>query len=302
MGKITDYGQVSSILASNIFLLDGSAGTKKILASDLAKGLAGLTDNDTFFAMLDEIGSPNLHRMIYRGKNLGTSLTTEQKAQISAGTFKGLWLGDYWVIGGVNYVIADFDYWYNCGDDGHVFNRHHIVVIPSGNMYSAKMNETNTTEGGYYGSAMRGLEVEGTFTPYAEGCGLYNALTSFQAAFGTALLTHREYLVNAVTDGKPSGGAWFDSIVDLPNEVMIYGSHIFTPANNGATIPTRYTINNSQLALMQAHPKFFKGSRQYMWLRDVVSASFFAAVGGNGLADSSSASLSRGVRPVGAVG
>ena len=294
MSKITDYAAVTTLAAANVFLVDGANGTKTISALNAAKSLAALLPNDDLFAMLDEIGSPILHRQIYRGKNLGTSFTSAQKAQIAAGTFKGIWLGDYWVINSVTYVVADFDYWYHCGDTD--FAKHHIVVIPSANMYNAKMNDSNVTTGGYYGSKMRGVEVEGTFTPYAEGCGLYNALTAFQAAFGDALLTHREYLCNAVEDGKESAGAWFDSIVDLPSEIMMYGTSIRTAS------PRIATIGKSQLALMAASPKFIFPSRSYTWLRDVVSAALFALVANYGFAGDYYASNSYGVRPVAAVG
>ena len=35
------------------------------------------------------------HNSVFRGKYLGTSVTAEQHAQIAAGTFKGLYIGDY---------------------------------------------------------------------------------------------------------------------------------------------------------------------------------------------------------------
>ena len=57
------------------------------------------------------------HNAIYRGKYLGTSVTTTQYAAISSGTFDDLYIGDYWTIGGVNYRIAAFDYYWNCGDN-----------------------------------------------------------------------------------------------------------------------------------------------------------------------------------------
>jgi hypothetical protein len=293
MGKITEYDAVTALVAANVLLADGSNGTKKITAENLAKSMAGLLPGDDFFTMLDRICPPQAHGQIFRGKNLGTSLTTAQKSEINAGTFKGLWLGDYWVINNVTWRIADFDYWYRCGDTE--FTRHHVVVIPDSPLYSAKMNETNTTEGGYYGSAMRGAVVSETFTPYAEGCGLYNALTAFQSAFGDALLTHREYLDNAVTDGEESGGAWMDSIIELPSEIMIYGTHIRTMNSHIAV------SSKTQLALMQASPRFINIRATY-WLRDVVSATRFAYVNLSGLANYNRASDSLGVRPVGAVG
>ena len=55
------------------------------------------------------------HNTLYRGKYLGTSVTATQYTAISAGTFEDLYIGDYWTIGGVNYRIAAFDYYWNCG-------------------------------------------------------------------------------------------------------------------------------------------------------------------------------------------
>ena len=52
-----------------------------------------------------------VHNSIYRGKPLGSTVTAAQYAEIAAGTFKDLYIGDYWTIGGVNYRIAAFDYY-----------------------------------------------------------------------------------------------------------------------------------------------------------------------------------------------
>jgi hypothetical protein len=324
--KIIDYEKVQNLVANNVLLLDGDNGTKTILASDLAKGLIGLTSsqdfisglnlsdlaqtsaissgdkmlvgtasgnkaigaNDLLFAILDTFASPYQHRMVFRGSNLGSTLTADQKARISDGTFKGLWLGDYWAIGGVNWRIVDFDYWYNCGNTA--FTTHHLVIMTDSSLYNAQMNTSNTTAGGYVGSAM-----------YTEN--LANAKTMISSAFGNAVLTHREILVNAVTSGRPSGGAWCDSSVELPNEPMMYGSYIYTPGSDGSVSPYRYTISKTQLALFQAAPRFIVSSpRVTCWLRDVVSASAFAYMGIFSGALCYNASGSYGVRPVFPVG
>lgn len=245
-----------------------------------------LTSSDALFTILDTVAPSELHRTVFRGKNLGTALTSEQKANIQNGTFKGLWLGDYWVIGGRNWRIVDIDYWLNCGDTA--FTRHHLVIMPDKTLYAAQMNETNITTGGYFGSKM-----------YTTN--LANAKTLANSAFPNSVLSHRELITNAVTNGYPSDGAWYDSTVELPNEIMMYGSHIFMPSGNGTTIVYRYTTNNSQLALMAACPKFIK-IREAYWLRDVVSAAYFAYVNANGNAGYSSASNANGVRPVFPVG
>lgn len=227
------------------------------------------------------------HNMVYRGKALGTSVTSEQWAAIKEGTFKDLYLGDYWSIGGMDYIIAAFDYWYKCGDTA--CNTHHAVVIPRSQLYTYKFNPTNTTEGGYVGSDL-----------YKNG--LTQAKTTFNNAFGSAhILSHREFLVNAVTNGKPTGSDWYDSTVDLMNENMVYGGRQFSPMPDG-TDPwntcRNYTIDKSQLPLFRLAPWMSFVRDQWCWLRDVVSAANFARVDSYGAADCHNASHALGVRPV----
>lgn len=320
--KITDYEKVTQLLANNVLLVDGDGGTKTILARDLlaalvavsssqdylakmnvsqltqvssvsatdrlmvsaADGNKGITVNDAFWGILDAVISVEQRQNIFRGKNLGTALTTAQKAQIRAGTFKGFFIGDYWSIGDRIWRIVDINYWLNSGDTS--CTTPHLVIMPDAALYNAKMNETNITTGGYVGSLM--------YT-----ANLANAKTLVNSAFGsTNILTHREYLTNAVTNGYPSAGAWYDSTVELPNEIMMYGSLVFTPAGDGSFVPNRYTIDKTQLALMKMYPRFINPGRYWYWLRDVVSSAFFAGVGSFGAANCYSASDSAGVRPV----
>lgn len=323
--KITDYEKVQALAASNIFLLDGPNGTKTIAADALAKALIGLlsskdfiggvnlseltqinelvsgnkllvgtTDGnkaiaaeDALFAMLDGFAPVELRRVLFRGKNLGTALTAVQKAAIKDGSFKGMFLGDYWSIGGRIWRIVDMDYWYNCGDTA--FTSHHLVIMPDEALYNAQMNTTNVTTGGYVGSAM-----------YKSN--LANAKTIVNAAFQGSVLTHREYLCNAVANGRPSGGAWFDSSIELPNEPMMYGHPHFSPTSDGSTVPSIYTISKTQLALFMVCPRFIVNRSYNQWLRDVVSSATCAYVVTNGSTNYSGASNSVGVRPVFPVG
>lgn len=322
--KITDYEKVQTLDSSNMVLIDGNNGTKTILVADFIKSLIGLISSqdfisgvnlseltqinaltaddklligtaegnkaigadDALFAMLDAFIPKEQRRMIYRGKNLGAVVTEEQKANIKNGTFKGFFLGDYWTIGSYTWRIVDFDYWYNCGDTA--FTTPHLVIMPDKPLYNAQMNETNITTGGYTGSLM-----------YTEN--LDQAKTLAASAFGDLILTHREYLTNAVTDGHASAGAWFDSTLDLPNEIMMYGCHVYAAMNNGTVIPTNYTIGKTQLALFTVVPKLIS-NRATFWLRDVVSSAHFARVSAVGGPNCAGASDSLGVRPVFAIG
>lgn len=219
---------------------------------------------------------------IPRGAFLGNSFTTEQAEMIADNNFDSFYIKDYWTIGGVNYRVGHFNYWINTGDTPCATP--HILVVPDTGLYTAKMNETDTTEGGYVGSAM-----------YQTG--LNQAKTMFANAFGADhILTHRELLVNAVTNGKPIAGAWYNSTVELMNEPMVYGSHFFAPANDGTTIPYLYTIDKTQIALFSLFPELI-ATRTGNWLRDVVSSDSFAYVHGYGLASFSVSSSQIDVCP-----
>lgn len=226
------------------------------------------------------------HNSVFRGKYLGTSVTAEQHAQIAAGTFKGLYIGDYWTINGVNWRIAHFDYWLRTGDTE--CTKHHIVVVPDTNLYTARMNATNVTTGGYFGSEMKTTN-------------LAQAETIVKAAFGAdKILTVRRLFVNAVANGKPSNGSWYDSTVDLMTEGMAYGANWFTPACDGSTVPYLYTTDFKQLALFALAPSFIC-NRNWYWLQNVVSAAYFANVVSLGYADYGRASHVYGVRPASAI-
>lgn len=232
-------------------------------------------------------GNAGSHNSIYRGKNLGNSVTQEQWNAIEAGTFEDLYIGDYWVIGGVNWRIAAFDYYYNTGDTA--FTKHHAVIVPDTSLYNAQMNDTNTTAGGYAGSKM-----------HTEG--LEQAKSTINAAFGAEhVLNHRILFANTVTSGYPSAGAWANSTVDLMCEQMVYGGAIFMPMPSGTITPYNNRVEKSQLPLFQ-HDHSKISIRSSWWLRDVVAAVGFANANRTGLADYNIASYSSGVRPAFCIG
>jgi len=156
--------------------------------------------------------------------------------------------------------------------------------VPDTSMYTHCMNDTNVTTGAYVGSKM-----------YTEG--LNQAKTTINAAFGEAhILNHRQYLQNAVTNGKPSGGSWYDSTVELMTEQNVYGGKVFGAGNDGSTIPNLYTVDKSQYPLFRFRPDM-QSNRAWFWLRDVVSAAYFADCDAGGNAGCYGASYAGGVRP-----
>ncbi len=256
-------------------------------SADAAKAAQTATEKAVVNLSAVLMNSASAHNAIFRGKSLGSAPTEAQLAAIKAGTFEDIYVGDYWANGGVTYRVAGLDYYLRCGDNE--FTRHHAVIVPDTQLYTHNMNATNTTEGGYVNSLMR-----------TEG--LAKAKEMAVAVFGSDhVLTHREHLVNAVSNGKPSGGGWFDSDVELMNECMVYGSHIFAPACDGSTIVTNYTIGKSQLPLFQHAPNLIS-NRQWFWLRDVVSSAYFAHVTYSGVAYFHTAASGSGVRPAFVIG
>mgnify|MGYP002769089797 CR=1 FL=1 len=222
------------------------------------------------------------HNAIYRGKNLGSAVTAAQWAAIQAGTFEDLFIGDYWTINGVNWRIAAFDYYYNTGDVA--CTTHHVVIVPDLPLYNNVMNDTNTTVGAYVGSRM-----------YTEG--LNTAKTTINNAFGTThILNHRQYLKNAVTGNYESGGAWYDSTVELMTEQNVYGGKIFSNCLQGTNWARLSTIDKSQFPLFAHRPDMISDGSG-IFLRDVASSETFCYTQDNGAAEHVYASTAHGVRP-----
>ena len=286
--KVTELTAFTTPTDSCLIPIHDGTGLKKItFANFRAKAVEG-TEAKIAPLLFNNAGA---HNAIYRGKSLGSTVTTAQYAAIKAGTFDDLYIGDYWTIGGVNYRIAAFDYYLNSGDTS--CTTHHVVIVPDTCLYNAQMHNTtsggwesgaaNTTAGGYVGSDMYKSNLE-------------QAKTTIKSAFSGHVLKHRIYLTNAVANGRASGGAWCDSEVDLMCEQMVYGSGIFSPVSDGSNVPANYRVEKSQLPLFQHEPSRI-GNRNDWWLRDVITASYFAGVGNDGNATYGDASGSYGVRP-----
>ena len=298
----TTLGQILSAIESNNTNIASWAGalsalnttdkSSLIAAINEVKGennsqTASINALKDIYATLDELSDEGngaaIHSNLYRGKNLGSSLTSTQIANIANGTFKDLYVGDYWEksitfsykdannndattskTGTYKMYVAHQDYRYRTvGTTSPAYSTHHILVVPAiYAFFQAPMNATDTTDGGYALSKMK--------TTYLDG-----ALNGYKAFFGAGhLLQHKQCFVNAVTNGYPSGGLNYDTYVDLMSEVMVFGTQHHAPMGTGTISPYNYTYDTSQLALYRLNP-FFK-RLAYIWLRDVVNATQFA--------------------------
>ncbi len=281
MGKISEYDKVTTVTNTDTFLLESADGTKGITGENLAKAMNEMAGNPEatmpdFYAMIDELNKPELHRNVFRGKNLGSTFTDAQKSEIRNGTFKDLFIGDYWEIGGHVWRIVDINYWLNTGNIA--CTTHHLVIMPDLQLYRSQMNDIDTTTGGYVGSKM-----------YTEN--LENAKAMVNESFGAVnILNHKELLTKEVTNGHASSVAWYDSVLELPNSIMMYGNH---------SLDDPRTIDNVQFALMRNYPRFINPERENQWLRDVASdTAYVYIVGAGSYRAFARAGASASVRPV----
>lgn len=211
------------------------------------------------------------HNAIYRGKYLGDTVTAKQAAAIADGSLEDLFIGDYWTMGGVNYRIADFDYWYRIGfPEASRVEKHHAVIVPDTAIATGQMNGGNTTSGGYRASLMKSK--------------MNDTISALPQGIRSRLLVH-----NALLDGT-----WTETSVDLMNEIMVYGCYIL--ADNG----NRQTSENRQLSLFRMSPQARYAGGNY-WLRNYANATDFTLVSYYGDASKDAATSTYGIRPVFAI-
>lgn len=219
------------------------------------------------------------HKLIYRGKSLGTSVTQDQYDAIKQGNFKDIYIGDYWTINGLTYVVADIDYWLYKGDTP--CTTHHVVLVPKAQMYTAKMNNENITTGAYVGSVMYKTNLQ-------------SAKNTINAAFGTDhILKHRVLLANATNGSTSNAYAWYDSTVDLMNREMVFNTQNTNIYDTG--------IDDIQLSLFTLKGTDAIKTGSYWWLRGVYNAASFYFVNNDGSENLDFASYDLGVRPAFAI-
>lgn len=189
----------------------------------------------------------------------------------------------------VTLMYGGFNCCYNTGDTA--FTAPHSILIPrnGGFATTAKMNLTNTTAGGYYGSDMHQI----TLPCYAK---------SLKSALNNHLLSHKTWLTTTVNTSTPSmGGAgmtgatsaseWETTELQLMNEVQVYGTMVWSSSAYDVG------VDNRQLPVFKfINPVHF--GRFPFWLRSVVSSTIFATCLTYGAATYSGASSEFYVRPM----
>lgn len=207
------------------------------------------------------------HNSIYRGKNLGQSVSSAQLSAIDAGTFEDMYVGDYWGA----FKIAGFDYFLNSTDGTHTVTDHHVVLVVK---YASaiKLYSSNSTTGGF--ASMR------SYTG-----GVYNAINN--VASGSAypvssshLLTWYDSYTTASSNGAPSAGGWYESKNgELMTEQQVFGCKILSPMNTGTTSVWNYSLSNIQFPLYRLAPHLIPRD---CWLRDIFDATHMCWIDSSG--------------------
>ncbi len=265
---------------SNQYVLTVPTGAKFLLINHVVKSYSGIDmeiykrnslEDVAMGAIKDMFSATAAHNAIYRGKYLGDAVTAEQAATIADGSFEDLFIGDYWTMGGVNYRIADFDYWYRTGfPEASRVEKHHAVIVPDTTLATGQMNGSNTTSGGYRNSLMKSK--------------MNDTISALPTEIRSRLLVH-----NAMLDG-----AWTEISVDPMNEIMVYGCYILADSNN------KQTLENRQLSLFRMSPQARYAGGDY-WLRNYANATDFTLVSYYGDASKDAATSTYGIRPVFAI-
>lgn len=269
----------------SLMIKDTSASVnKRTLFSGVWTWIKNKMDSENLIPIYANAGS---HNSIFRGKNLGTSFTSEMSSAIQNGTFDDLFVGDYMTINGTVYRVAGFNLIKNCGDNSAVGNN--MCLVPDSALYNAQMHNTDSGE---YESGSVANDTTGAYANSdMRTTNLTQATNKIITDFGSShVISYRDILPNATADGLASGWAWYDCKVELMSEVMVYGTKVW-----GNSV---YEVGclNEQFPLFRLNPESIH-RRFNCWLRSVGSATGFALVDSGGYANLADASFAFGVRP-----
>ena len=279
--------------ASDTYLSKDDAADTYLPKEDLSSQIITSVRSNWYAAFSD---GAEAHNSMWGGRDITAAFDAGTVSEhIADGTFKDIFPGDYITkqvtIGGtaytVNWVVADCDYRLGQGDTETT--AHHVVIVPETPIFNSKMNSDNTTENSYNGSYMHKTVIP-------------TVATGLKNAFGDHIITFRDriptYCTNVAsrhylgwTGGSAPYGDWVTETCNLMNELMVYGCQVYGQSGVDVTFGFR------QLSAFRLSTKLINPNRTDWWLRDVVSSTFFADVGGGGVADAGSASYSLGVRP-----
>lgn len=245
------------------------------------------------------------HNGIYRGKNMGVweSLADVESFlalhEVSTGKFTDLFLGDYFQIKDGTYnnywMVAGFGTEIRNGASGVLTNNHHVTLIPTTYVTTAKMNSTSTTgvsqnpDNPFY-SITGGTETA-KYQGYRGSDMAQITLPAIDAALqnvlGTHLLERNVFMTDTINASIPSaagtglngaatGAGWYKAKSALMSEVQIFGSTAagssYLDVGEGKEKLPIFNFINYGIYI-----------GRHLWLRAVSSAANFAFMSSDGV-------------------
>lgn len=273
------YSDKIDNVADAVLDVKNTANFSHNIPRNIPKDLTSYITDGTFYKRLNGTDGFELFEDIYVGDyiKMSRAITCPDSTDGTVGS-------QYVTIAGLDTMM------YN-GEDGKIVNYHHAVMVPGqgfgGTQHFGRhaMNATNTTAGGYAGSAMN-QSVLGAVV--SEGSTESGATINQQlyAEFGSHLKTTDELLSNSINEtgtnrfgtanGCSNNWAWTMRQAVLMSEVEVYGSTIWSSSG--------YDTGNAKMQL-----PLFKHSRNAMndrsswyWLKDAASSALFCRCDGYG--------------------
>lgn len=223
------------------------------------------------------------HNSVYRGKNLGSTLTSQQKLAIKNGTFKDMFIGDYWESDKANKIkfrIAGFNYW-KCEGSPNDRPKNHVVIVADYNEQDnfPMCEQLSDFTKGYANSSLKNKLSSGSLISKE------HAISVFGSPF---ILSHFEYLpIRIKEDGSYESCTIVRSSFEIPTVEMVYGSLKEYKKSSDIKILPLFIMN----------PELISGNNSY-WLRNTTGKSMYAVVASDGLLESSNADTQNYVRLV----
>ena len=183
----------------------------------------------------------------YAGKDLADTYTIGQLSEkVQSGDFSGINIGDYITktvkVGNnqereLDFVVAGFDYFYGMGDTETT--AHHIIMVPDTAFYEQmKMNDSNTTVGGYYGSLAHGIAS----AAYTAGSG--GSLTSVSCDYERFLNSNLGSENGTYEFSYASSGKWEYNSTAVGSNLDDYGVKYTGTPVTGDTITVTFAKGN----------------------------------------------------------
>lgn len=260
MTKIQDYPSTAEFGPNGVILTDSDNGTKTIGVDNIA------------YAVFD--GIPEMHNKLYRGKNLGSAVTTGHMASITDGSFSGLWTGDYWSVGGNKYRIAHFNY---------LLGNPHVIVIPDNTLSESSIDSDNLGSKSY-------RDTDWWRKSYAD------LVARVDGYLGGNLSSRSGAVINSYSDDGLAQSSdvvlsrmWFPSAEN-------FGCSLSTAHTNGSLY--LWTRNSFQRPLALATFGKYIGSNASFILQNRVGSKSFGKMTTDAYPSFSSASATIGIRPL----